>query len=69
MNGWISTSERHPNHAGQYFATIKKNNRTLMGIVSFRINKKVPEFYNQFTQETYDVIAWMKLPKPYKEGK
>ena len=66
---WVPTTERYPNQAGEYFVTIKKNNRTLMGIVSFRINKKNPEFYNQITQEIYNVIAWQKLPRPYKENK
>lgn len=66
---WIPTSERYPNHAGEYFVTLKKNNQTLRGIVAFRINKKQPEFYNRITQETYNVIAWQKLPRPYKEKK
>lgn len=72
MSKWIPTSERHPNHAGEYLVTmIGINGKREVGIVKFRLDgrNKQPFFYNPFTQTPLRVTAWMRIPDPYEEGR
>lgn len=78
---WIPVSERLPKENGRYFVTRGLNacgalwNRVyiinysdLMGLKSEKIwwNGNVGK--SDF-EEITDVVAWMPLPEPYKEGK
>ena len=63
--GWIPCSERLPEVTGEYLVTIKwRNHENTYGYMVGRRD------YFAETQTWNDslVIAWMPLPKPYKEG-
>ena len=58
---WIPTSERLPEESGEYIITIA-NYEPHTETSWFYENEKVWSYKNA------DVVAWMPLPQPYKEG-
>lgn len=51
MSKWIPTSERHPNHAGEYLVTmIGVNGKREVGIVKFDLNGRRYIYYNCFVE-------------------
>lgn len=65
VNQWIPCSERLPEEYGNYLVTTDKD----VDIGTFNPNKAkwsccdADGFY-----WTHDILAWMPLPEPYKEG-
>ena len=65
---WIHCSDRLPNESGEYLATIPLDaDETYTEVLTFHKGR----FYEDDDEwgATYhdDVLAWMPLPKPYRE--
>lgn len=60
-NAWIPVSERLPEEQGIYLVTIKSGDTYYRHVDLFNTSYK-----NGFMMP--NVLAWMPLPEPYKEG-
>ena len=68
VQGWIPCSERLPNESGDYLCTIPLDaNETYTEVLTFYKGRfyEVDDEWGAIYHD--DVIAWMPLPKPYKQ--
>ena len=62
MSKWISVKDRLPDKRGAYLVSIHTTNHPDVVLIShFNPNNK------RFTLANPEIIAWQKLPEPYKE--
>lgn len=66
-NGWIPVSERVPEKHKDVIATVKYNG--FLGMYGTWLKTAFIDDYGEWNGECIggEVIAWMPLPKPYKE--
>ena len=67
-NGWIPVSERLPEKHKDVIATVKY--KGFLGMYGTWLKTAFVDDYGEWNGECAggEVIAWMYLPKPYKEG-
>ena len=67
-NGWIPVSERLPEKHKDVIATVKYNG--FLGMYGMWLKTAFIGDYGEWNGECIggEVIAWMYLPEPYKEG-
>lgn len=83
MSKWISVKDRLPYLNGRYLVTVEYTDRRVIQIVGYAKNlSEIDEYdfhddrgdgwylydgeYGYYTVN--NIIAWMPLPEPYKEG-
>ena len=62
---WIPCSERLPKKAGNYMTCDKRGN---IHVFWYDDGQTYPFNISEYHTKYYPVIAWMPLPRPYKEG-
>lgn len=61
-DGWIPCSERLPDKSGVYITTIIWSNKPTQSTGSYDAERK------EWGRYSYDPIAWMEWPQPYKDS-
>lgn len=66
--GWIPCSERLPEASGKYLVTIKWSDDSGEEHTNINTSWYKEPYDAGWEWSNIDVVAWMPLPEPYKEG-
>lgn len=66
-HGWIPCSERLPDRNATYVITAKDEDRTIVSFMKWQ--SRLRTWSRRGRTSFWEVIAWMPLPKPYREDR